>query len=239
MIRLSKAPVAFPLPWTDNVHFLIRPGNIIERGELEADLAEHRAGRVFDFQLTEAFDEGLKALLSDDEDGQAKIREAAVAEADGQELSAEDRAGLEMAREAIRKAWPAYGTLLAQAARRNELIPTFAFQRFVTGWEGEGLPEFRKGPDGLVDLDLMSTIEPVIVRIVGLRCYQMLYAADAEKNSERPSQSVESPPPSKSDAPRKAGTSASRSGRKTRSSRSARRSSRSSTSGSTAGASAE
>lgn len=234
MIRLSKAPIAFPLPWGADANFMIRPGNIIERGELEADLAEHRAGRVFDFQLMEAFEEGLKALLEADEDAVAKIREAAIAEADGQEVAAEDRAGLEMAREALRTAWPAYRTLLAQAARRNELIPTFAFQRFVTGWEGDGLPEYRQSADGMVDLDLMAELEPVIVRIVGLRAYQMLYAAGEEKNSEPLSPSVESLPPSKSDAQRKAGSSAKRSGRKTRSSPSRRRSSRSSTSGSTA-----
>jgi hypothetical protein len=233
MIRLSKAPVPFPLPWAPDVHFHIRPGNIIERGELEADLAEHRAGRVFDFQMQEAFEDGVRTLLAGDDEAATRLIEAYAAEDQGEDLSAEDRAGLEMARDALRSSWPAYRTLLAQAARRNELIPTFAFQRFVTGWEGDGLPQYRKGVDGKVDLEVMAKVEPIAVRIVGLRAYQMLYAAGDEGNSERPSPSVESPPHSESDTPKKVGSSAKRSGKRTRSSRSARRSSPSSTSGST------
>lgn len=231
MIRLNKASVAFPIPWASDVHFMLRAGDVIERGELEADLAEHRAGRVFDFQLTEAFESGCDALLDGRPEDMERIREAVAAEQDGETLSKEDAAGLALAREAVQSSWPPYRTLTAQAARRNELVPTLAFQRFCTGWAGEGLPDFEKSPDGLVSLEVMGRIEPVLLRMAGMRAYQMLYSTGEEKNSEPPLQSDKSPRPSTSDKSKKVGKSAKTTGRKTRSSTSARGSSRSSTSG--------
>jgi len=103
------------------------------------------------------------------------------------------------------------------------------------------LPEFRKSIDGLLSIDVLGEFAPIVVRAVGFRAYQSLYATGSEKNSAPPSQSDESQAPTASDTPAKAGSSPrpkragkGRSGRTTRSSTSRNASSRSSTSGSTA-----
>lgn len=242
MIRTSKKPFPFPLPWDAEQIFMIRAGDLIERGEVEAELAEHGAGHVFTFQLNEAFSAGVRALLGEG-DASAQLLELVSAETEGQELPAEERAALDAAREAVRKAWPAYRALLKQDALRSQLSPTISFQRFVTDWQGEGLPPFTKGPDGLPPLELIASLDPMTVRVVGMNCYRALFSGGDEGNSARPLQSDKSQAPSQSDKPAKAGRSPQRSkasrtssGPKTRNSTSRKGSSTRSTSGSAAGA---
>ncbi|HVJ02358.1 MAG TPA: hypothetical protein VM662_09260 [Sphingomonas sp.] len=240
MIRTTKAPFAWTVPFGEGgTVFMLRAGDIIERGELEAELAELGGGRVFDFQIEDAFDSGVAFLLKDHPDYLARIREVAAAQAAlemGDQLPPEELALLDGAREAVKAGWPPFRTLIGQAAKRSELIPTLAFQRFCTGWQGDGLPEFRKSMDGRVDLSVMAEVPAVLIRLAGLRAYQALYASEHEGNSARPLQSDKSPPPSNSDASKKGGSSGKRSGGKTPSRRRPRGASGSSTSGSTADA---
>jgi len=243
MIRTSKEPFPFALPWNEDVVFMIRPGDMIDRGKVEAALAEQAAEAVFDFQLAATFEEAVNELLSDNPDEAGQLLAIAAAEAalePGEKLPANEAAALSEAREAVRGSWPAYRALMAQAARRNELLPTVAFQRFVTGWQGEDLPEFRKGIDGLLTLGVMSQFPPIVIRAVGFRAYQALYATGEVKNSAPPSPSDESQAPTASDTSAKASSSRpartvkKKPGKAIRSSRSPRRSSPSLTSGSTA-----
>src|SRR4051812_28928145 len=99
MIRTSKAAGAWPLPWGADTQFMLRAGDVIERGEVEADLAELRAGRVFDFQLEEVFLAGVDELLKSNPEDAARVREVAAASSAGEDLTAEDRALLDGARE--------------------------------------------------------------------------------------------------------------------------------------------
>ncbi len=220
MIRTTKAPVAFPVPWGEgNAHFMLRAGDVIERGVVEAELAEFGAGRVFDFQLEECFAEGIAVLLADSPDDVERIREVSAAAAEDEtSLAAEDKALLDGAREAVRAHWAPFRSLMAQAALRNELVPTLAFRRFCSGWEGKNLPAFTRSVDGMVSLDVMGEVPPVLIRIAGLRAYQMLWASASAGNSAPLLQSGKSLRPSNSDASKKAGTSGAKSGRKTRSS---------------------
>jgi hypothetical protein len=222
MIRISKAPFAWTAPWDGAPVIMLRAGDVIERGELEAELAEMRAGRVFDFQIEAAFIAGVEALLKDSPDDVERIRDAATAAAEGQELSSEDQAMLAGARDAVKEHWPPFAALIGQAARRNELIPMVAFQRFCTGWEGAELPAFAKGMDGRVTLEAMGNISSVLLRMAGLRAYEALYATDSAGNSERLSPPDKSHSPSPSGTSKAAGSSAARtakSGPKTRSPR--------------------
>lgn len=238
MIRTSKQAFPWTLPWggtTDTV-VMLRAGDVIERGDFEGDLAGQRAGRVFDFELTQAFDGGLAALLHDAPADLERMREIIATAEGGDELPADEKALLDAARETVAEHWPPFRALIAQAARRNELTPTLAFQRFVTGWEGvdldgNPLPPFRTGMDGRVSIDLMGDIPPLMIRLAGMRAYQLLWATGDEKNLERPSPSDENRSPSTSDTPKKGGSSGKTTGRKTPSRRSPRKSSRSSTSG--------
>jgi hypothetical protein len=208
---------------------MLRAGDVVERGEFEAAVAEMRAGRVFDFQTEEAFLDGVRTLLADDPEGVERIEQALAAEKEAAEaagpgnkpqLAAEDRALLEQSRAAVLEHWPPYSTLVGRMARRNELLPTLAFQWFCTGWSGKDLPEFKKGIDGRVTIAALSKIPALTLRVAGMQAYQMQYATGFEKNSAPPLPSDKSLRPSTSDAPREGGTSAARSGRKTRSSRS-------------------
>lgn len=238
MIRTTKAPFAWTVPFgKGGTVFMLRAGDVIERGEIEADLAELGAGRVFDFQIEEAFDAGLSALLKDHPDHLARVREVAAAQAalgPGEQLPMDEQGLLDGAREIVKANWAPFRSLIGQASRRNELVATLAFQRFCTGWKGEDLPDYRTSIDGRVDLEVMAQVPPVLIRLAGLRAYQALYATDQEGNSGRPLRSDKSRKPSNSGSSRKAGSSGKRSGGKTPSRRSRRGASTSSTSGSTA-----
>jgi len=233
MIRTNKAPFPWPVPWGDGqAVFWLRAGDVIERSEFEAELAEYRAPRVFDFQLSEALMSGVAELLKDTPDDIERIREISAAVETGDEVSAADRALLSAVQETVAQHWPAYRSLIGQAARRNELIPTLAFRRFCTSWEGKDLPSYQKGPDGLLTLASMNDVEPLLIRLAGMRAYQALYATDDAGNS-----ALLSPPGAnqqrlKPGPRKKAGSSAKRSGVKTRSRTSRKASLASSTSGS-------
>jgi hypothetical protein len=241
MIRTSKAPVPWPVPWKKGQCFFFRPGGVIERGEMEAELSgELLAPRVFPFQVDEALERGLRAVLTDESDIAAILdlvaaeREAAEA---GEELSEDDRAALQEARAQVAQLYPPYRQLVRKAERRKELTPIAAFRRYCAGWEGEGLPEYRKALDGSVPDDLLEEVEPLIIQASGLFAYNLQYGRGQEKNSKAPSSSDASPEASSSDESKGVGEPESSSGekKKTRSSSSRRGRSRSSTSGSSAG----
>lgn len=237
MSILSKTPVPWPVPWIPGQKFFFRVGDVIERSNLEAELAgEHRAGRVYNFELEMAFGQGIETLLKDSPDDAAQLAQLQQAAAAGDELAIAEAAQLEQARDLLAEHWPPYRALKAKLERRNGLIPILAFRRFCTGWEGEGLPVFARGPDGLVTMECMAAVEPLAITAAGSFAYSLLYGGDkeSEKNSGPPSKSGGDRKTSASATPRGAGKSAGTAGRKTRSSRSPRRSSRSSTSGSTA-----
>jgi hypothetical protein len=208
MIRTSTAAVAWPVPGFPDTHFMIRAGDVIERGELEADLTELGADRVYDFQLKEAFEAGVAALLKDSpEDAERVLGIAAMVEEEAI-LPPEDRALLDTAIAAVQTHWPAYRALKKQAALRNELIPTLAFQRFCSDWKGKDLPAPKKGMDGRVTLEVMQEIPSYLLRAAGMRAYQLLWTVGSAGNSARPLQSDKSPPPSTSDTSPADGTSA-------------------------------
>ncbi len=220
MIRTSKKPVAWPLPWDSEVQIMLRAGDVIERGEFEALLSENGAGRVFDFQLREEVVRGAESLAADDTEALNRVRECLAAEEASEELTVADADFLSTVRELLQRNWGPYRVLLARSARRNELIPTLAFQHFCTGWSGKDLPAFKKGIDGLVSLDVVGQLDEMIVRVAGMEAYRQLYAAGQEKNSEGLSLSGESPEASSSNTSKAAGSSEKTGGRKTRSSRS-------------------
>lgn len=229
MIATSKAPVAFTLPWRKGPGasvFQVRPGDVIERAELEAEIAgEHRAARVYRFELDAAFEAGVKALLADRPDDAAQLIEWLGHESAGEALEPQEAALLREARDTLAEHWPAYRALRSRQERRNALTPVVAFRRFVCGWEGEGMPAYAAGPDGLVPLDLMAQLDPLAVQAAGAHAYSLLYAGGSEKNSASPSPSDEGRKTSTSDSRRGAGKSTAKRGSKTRSSRSPRKSS--------------
>lgn len=224
MIRTSKAPVAWPVPWLKGQVFFFRAGGIDERAEFEAVMAgECRAGNVYPFQLSAAFAEGVRALLHDDPEGAARLIGIDLAAATlerGKKLPADEAAAHAEVRELLTEHWPAYRVLVAREARRNELAPVVAFRRFCEGWKGDGLPEFKKDVFGEVDPEVMRELSGLAIKGGGAFAYSLLYATgeEVEKNSERPLSSGKGRTTSSSPRRKAGGKSTAKSGRRTPSS---------------------
>jgi hypothetical protein len=200
MIRASKEPVAWPVPWNLKQTFFFRAGDVIERAELEGDLdGEHRSRAVYPFELQAAFEEGITALLGADSPDGAEFIALSASEAAGETIAPAQAAQLEAVRETLIGQWPPYKALKAREARRLNIVPVQAFIRYCTGWQGEGLPEFKKGRDGMVSLTLLSDIPDLVLRAGGAFAYSLQYASGETKNSGAPLPSDKGPPTSTSD----------------------------------------
>lgn len=229
--------------------YLLRAGSVIERGQLEAELAgPYRAGRVYGYELRAAIQSGVATLLAGDA-GQDRMFElvareeeamtaAAEAIAAGQTpaettLNADEQRALAEMRRILAEHWPEYRELVAQLERRRELAPVLAFRRFCAGWENVGTT-FARGPDGLVSDTALRGLSEFDIIAAGNYAYGLLYAGGQEGNSVPPYASASGPATSSSDAlsPAADGTSPAKGGRRTRAPRSRRGSGASSTSGS-------
>lgn len=236
MISLStREPQRFTPLWRQSEAeppvFLLRAGSVIERATLEAELAgQYQAGRVFAFELLQAFADGVNHLLAGDE-GRHEVLALAQSEAGGETLAPAEAQMLAEVRDVLAEHWPAYRALRTRMERRREIAPILAFRRFCVGVENVGIA-FARGADGLVKLDVVGAIDPLELMAAGNASYAALYAGDQSGNSPRPSKSVEGQTISNSGAASSGdGTSPAGGGRKARSSRSRRGSGRSSTSG--------
>lgn len=218
----SKDAVRFTPGWQQGDGapvYLLRAGSVIDRAQLEAELAgEHNAGRVFAFELMEAFRTGVLQLLgSGDDAGQVlAIAAAEMALQPGEKLPDDEARTLAEARDVLAQHWPDYRAIRSRQSRRQEMAPLLAFRRFCIGWENVSAP-FTRGPNGLVTDEALGQIDPLELIAAGGHAFGLLYPTDQEGNSQRPSQSGDGPKISKSDAPSKAvGKSPARGGRKTR-----------------------
>lgn len=234
MISASKFEPFTP-PWLEGKDdapvYRIRAGNVFERGNLEAELSgTHRAGRVFGFEMIDAFQQGIVNLLADDPERETLVA-LVLQDAAGETLAEADRQTLIRARDVLAEHWPDYAALVAQSERRRELAPILAFRRFCVGWENVAA-EYRRGSDALIPMDVLATVDPLEMLAAGNYAYGLLYAAGQERNFPQPSKSDAAPETSPSAGSSKEdGTSGASAGRKTPGSRSRRGSGRSSTSG--------
>jgi len=212
MILLSKAQ---SVPWTPEwrktepspPRYMLRPGDLMERQALEAELAgEYRAGVVYPFERLTALRDGVMALSQD-----AVARDHVVslidAQMSGQAIDGAEAALIEAAHDAMMEHWKPYRSLIAQSNRRNQFLPVLAFQRFCTGWEGatdrDGAEvPYSRDMMGMVTEDAAARLPGVEMQQAGHVAYRMLYARGQEKNS---------PPPSPSGDERKISRSGSRS----------------------------
>lgn len=184
--------------------YLLRAGSVIERETLEAELAgEHRAGRVWPYELATILCEAFRAIGGEDVGLLISLveREQAHALKNGEKLDDADQATLDGARAVAIQYWPDYAELVAQMQRRELLLPIVAFRRFCTGWENVAAP-YKRGLGGVVHDDALKGVEPMQMRVAGIKAYNLLYLdPSAEKNSAAPSPSSDTPPISGSGAP--------------------------------------
>lgn len=200
MIALSTIePVrftpAFMAGQADAPVFLIRPGSVVERAQLEAALAgpPYNAGRVFPWDLADAAMDAARALLTGDDLGQVLDALAAMKAALGiAALPVDQRQLLAGIDEALTAHWPEYAALRQQEARRDELMPLLAAQRFLVGWEGVDAP-FSLGKDGRASDDALRALGAFLLPLVGREAYRLLYAEDQRPLSLPPSKSGPAP----------------------------------------------
>lgn len=225
-----------PKPGAPVIH--LRGGSVIERGQMEAELAgPHRAAQVWGWELRQAIRSGVIHLLADDPelDHLLGLIEA-EGEGEAEQLSVEDKALLASVRDVLAVNWPEYRDLVAQLERRRAIAPIVALKRYCTGMEVAGVT-FTLDRNGQVSDATLGQLEPFLLSLAGSKAYELQKPGGLEGNSPRPSPSDASPKRSSSAARSKAGgKSPARGGRKTRVSRSPRGSGPSSTSGSTADA---
>lgn len=227
MIALSTAePVRFTPAFLqgrdDAPVFLIRPGTLIERAQLEAELAgpPYNAGRVFPWDLADAAADAARALLSGDDLGQVLDALATLKQAQGIEtLPQEQRQLLVAIDTALMQEWPEYAELRSREARRQEILPLLAAQRFLVGWEGFDTP-FTTGKDGRPSETALRVLGALYLPSVGYEAYRLLYAEEQRPLSASPSKSgpdrVTSPAAGAPPSAARAGKLTAKSGRKTR-----------------------
>lgn len=91
---------------------------------------------------------------------------------------------------------PVYAALLAARERYLGTLPWVAAKHVIRGWEGPGLPAFRRDR-GLVPDELLDAIPDEEIDAIGWRAVAlMLPGGNAEGNSGAPSPSPETPAPS-------------------------------------------
>lgn len=204
----TSAPTRFVPQWrreeADPPTFLLRAGSVIERESLEAELAgEHRAGRVWPYELANVLCDAFRAIGGEDVGLLLSLveREQAHALKNGDPLDDGEQATLDGARQIAIEYWPDYAALVAQMQRRELLLPILAFRRFCTGWENVKAP-YKRGLGGFVDDAALKGVDPLQLRAAGIEAYNLLYLdPSAEKNSAAPSPSSDTPPISGSGAP--------------------------------------
>lgn len=89
---------------------------------------------------------------------------------------------------------PEVAPLAVQQERATALMPFFAAQHALRGWQGERLPPFRR-VRGVVPDELLELLPERELVAVGWRAWGLAHLGpDAEKNSEPPSPSPGTPP---------------------------------------------
>lgn len=194
----STALQSWQAPWANDAtdpKYYFKPATVEERELFEAEAAAFRAGRVFPWDLTNAFFDGLRELLPDEPEIVDLFGDIHTRDSDGEAVTAAELVELHEVTDALTQYWPAYRKLVDQAARREAIMPVLAVRRFLRGWEqvldSEGQPApLKRGLDGRVAEECMQRMDTITIRSLGLNIYNYLYAVSAEKNSVPPSKSV-------------------------------------------------
>jgi hypothetical protein len=186
-----------PLPGASM--FLVRPGSIIDRGQVDAELAgpPYNAARVLPWDFISAAEAGARHLLDGDDLGQVLDAWAALREAvfDMDRLPP-DQKQLLIAIEPALCSWPEYGELRRREARREELLPALCAKRFLVGWE-HGSAVFATGKDGLVTDAALFQLPDFERRAVGMYAYSLMQAEHHRPFSPPLSNAAPSPAPTR------------------------------------------
>ena len=200
--------------------FHLRAGGVIERGQMEAELAgKYRAAKVWGYELRQATNEGVAELLKGDPQLDEVLAllsaeleyEIAKAQAETKNetppedpLSGDNHRLLAGIRKVLAEHWPAYQDLLGQIERRREIAPIVALRRFCTGFENcvgdNGEPSvFATDRHGIMTDASLRSLSSLELLAAGNRAFALQYGHGEEKNSSLPPASDEGRLTSKSE----------------------------------------
>ncbi|MGG5819642.1 hypothetical protein [Falsiroseomonas sp. HW251] len=172
--------------------YLVAPLTYRERQAFRADLA--REGGIYPSH--EQMLDALRAAVREASPGNADELLAVI---DASEATPDD-ADVQVQLGTVEAACatvPVYAGLLAARQRYLGTLPWVAARHALRGWEGDGLPPFRRAR-GLVPDDLLDALPQEDVEAVGWRASTLMQPGrDAEGNSGAPSPSPETPAPTK------------------------------------------
>ncbi len=170
--------------------YLIAPLTYRERQAFRADLA--REGGIYPShaQMLDALRAAVREASPGNADELLAVIDASEATPDDAEVQVQ-LGTIEAACATV----PIYAGLLAARQRYLGTLPWIAARHALRGWEGDGLPLFRRAR-GLVPDDLLDTLPQDDVEAVGWRASTLMQPGrDAEGNSGAPSPSPETPAP--------------------------------------------
>jgi hypothetical protein len=173
-----------------NRRYLIAPLTYRERQAFRADLA--REGGIYPShaQMLDALRAAVREASPDNADELLAVIDASEATPDDANVQVQ-LGSIEAACATV----PVYAGLLAARQRYLGTLPWVAARHALRGWEGDGLPPFRR-LRGLVPDDLLDTLPQDDVEAVGWRASTLMQPGrDAEGNSGAPSPSPEPPAP--------------------------------------------
>jgi len=171
-------------------HYLIAPLTYRERQAFRADLA--REGGIYPShaQMLNALRAAVREASPGNSDELLAVIDASEATPDDAEIQVQ-LGTIEAACATV----PVYAGLLAARQRYLGTLPWVAARHALRGWEGDGLPPFRR-LRGLVPDDLLDGLPQDDVEAVGWRASTLMQPGrDAEGNSGAPSPSPEPPAP--------------------------------------------
>jgi hypothetical protein len=170
--------------------YLIAPLTYRERQAFRADLA--REGGIYPShaQMLDALRAAVREASPDNADELLAVIDASEATPDDAVMQVQ-LGTIEAACATV----PVYAGLLAARQRYLGTLPWVAARHALRGWEGNGLPLFRR-LRGLVPDDLLDALPQDDVEAVGWRASTLMQPGrDAEGNSGAPSLSPETPAP--------------------------------------------
>ena len=177
----------FAPPGTDR-RYLVAPLTYRERQAFRADLA--REGGIYPShaQMLDALRAAVREASPGNADELLAVIDASEATPDDADVQVQ-LGTLEAACATV----PVYAGLLAARQRYLGTLPWVAARHALRGWEGEGLPPFRRAR-GLVPDDLLDALPQEDVEALGWRASTLMQPGrDAEGNSGAPSPSPETP----------------------------------------------
>lgn len=163
--------------------YVLAPLSRRERNLFRRDMVAAGAVNPAQGQLFDAMRHALRAFEPTNLDELLAVVDAAEATPPGEELSPEMRESL-MPIETACMSWPGYASLVAAREFWWSTMPTVILSLSLRGWDGPGLPEFRRAYDG-VPTELIDGIPEADLGALGGRAFALAFlAADptAEKN---------------------------------------------------------